>query len=105
MDSYFTSCLICQGARVIREKQPGKLQPLPIPTKAWEVFSMDFITGLRESVAYGGTYDAILVVVYKLYKMCHYIPCPSDMTAGELAEVRVPSAIISDRGLLFTSRL
>ena len=75
---------------------------------------MDFITWLPEIVAYGGTYDAILVVVDKLSKMCHYISCPSDMTAGELAEVitrevirlhGVPSAIISDRGSLFTSQL
>ncbi len=75
---------------------------------------MDFITGLSESVAYGGRYDAIIVVVDKLSKMCHYIPCRSDMTAGELAEVitreviqlhGVPSAIISDCGSLFTSRL
>ena len=114
MDAYCTSCLICQGARVIREKQPGQLQPLPIPTKAWDVFSMEFITGLPESVTYEGRYDAILVVVDKLSKMCHYIPCRSDMTAGELAEVimrevirlhRVTSAIISDRGSLLTTRL
>ncbi len=71
---------------------------------------MDFITGLPESVAYGGKYDAILVVVNKFSKMCHYIPRRSDMTAGELAEVimrevirlhGVPSAIISDCGSLF----
>ena len=71
VDAYCTSCLICQGARVIRGKQPGQLQPLPIPTKAWDVFSMDFITGLPESVAYRGIYHAILVVVDKLSKMCH----------------------------------
>ncbi len=75
---------------------------------------MDFITELPESVAYWWRYDAILVVVDKLSKMCFYIPCRSDITAGELAEViprgiirlnGVPSAIISDRGLLFTFRL
>ncbi len=48
---------------------------------------MDFITSLPENVAYGDTYDALLVVVDKFSKMCHYIPCRSDMTAGELAEV------------------
>ncbi len=48
---------------------------------------MDFITGLPENVAYGERYDAILVAVDKLSKICHYIPCRSDMTAGELAEV------------------
>ena len=75
---------------------------------------MDFITGLQESVEYMGTYDAILVVVDKLSKMCQYILFRSDITARELAEVitqeviqlhKVPSAIISDRGSLLTSRL
>ena len=74
---------------------------------------MDFITGLPESVAYGGRYDAILVVVDKLSKICHYIPCRSDMTKGELAELitweviplhGVLSIIESDRGSLFTFR-
>ncbi len=73
---------------------------------------MDFITGLPESVAHRGTYNAIFVVVNKLSKICQYIPCRSDMTEGELAEVitreviqlhGVPSAILSDRGSLFTS--
>ena len=71
VDEYCTSCFICQGARVICGKQQWKLQPLPIPMKAWDVFSIDFITGLPESVAYRGTYEAILVVVDKLSKMCH----------------------------------
>ena len=75
---------------------------------------MDFITELHESLVYRGTYDAILVVVDKLFKICQYIPCRSDMTAREFAEVitqkviqlhRVFSAIISDRGSLFTPRL
>ncbi len=75
---------------------------------------MDFITRLPESVAYGGKYDAILVVLDKLSKMCHYIPCRSDMTARELSEVitqevirlhGVPSAIKSDRGSFFTFQL
>ncbi len=114
VDAYCTSGLICQRARVISGKQPRKLQPLPILTKAWDVFSIDFITGLPESVAYRGTYDAILVVVDKLSKIYHYIPCRSDMTVRELAEIimrevirlhGVPSAIISDRGSLFTSWL
>ncbi len=114
VDVYSTYCLIFQGDRVICVKLRGNLQPLPISTKAWDVFSMDFITRLPESVVYGGIYDAILVVVDKLSKMCHYIPYRSDMTAGELAEVMtrevirlhgVPSAIISDCGSLFTTRL
>ncbi len=34
VDAYCTSCLMCQGARVIRGKQIRKLQPLLISTKA-----------------------------------------------------------------------
>ncbi len=34
VNAYCNSCLICQGAGVIRGKQSGKLQPLPILTKA-----------------------------------------------------------------------
>ncbi len=33
VEMYFTSCLICQGARVLFGKKPEQLQPLPIPTK------------------------------------------------------------------------
>ncbi len=74
---------------------------------------MKLITRLLESVAYRGTYNVILVVVNELSKMCHYIPCRSDITARKLAEVimgeviqlhGVPSAIISECGSLFTSQ-
>ena len=114
VDKYCTSCLICQRAEVICGKQPGELQPPSIPTKAWDIFSMDLITGLPEIVAYGDIYDAIFVVVAKLSKMYHYIPFRSDMTTEESAEVipreviqlhGVPSTIISDRGSVFTSKL
>ena len=54
---------------------------------------MVFITRLPEIVIYGTIYDAIFVVVDKLSKMCHCIPCRSDMTAGELAEVIMPEVI------------
>lgn len=114
IQEYCNSCLVCQGARVIRGKQPGLLQPIPTPKGPWEVLTLDFITGLPESHAYGGVYDAILVVVCKFSKMAHYIPARKDWTAGQLAEafvreiVRlhgVPQALISDRGSVFTSRL
>ncbi len=54
VDAYCTSFFICQGVRVIRAMQPGEFQPLSILTKALDVFFMDFITELAESVAYGG---------------------------------------------------
>ena len=78
IQEYCNSCLVCQGARVIREKQPGLLQPIPIPKRAWEVLTLDFITGLPESHVYGGVYNAILVVMCKFSKIAHYIPARKD---------------------------
>ena len=114
IQEYCNSCLVCQGARVICRKQPGLLQPIPIPKRAWEVLTLDFITGLPESHAYGGVYNAILVVVCKFSKMAHYIPARKDWTAGQLMEAfvreiirlhSVPQALISDRGSVFTLQL
>ncbi|SLM36152.1 Ribonuclease H-like domain [Lasallia pustulata] len=114
IQEYCNSYLVCQGAWVICGKQPGLLQLIPIPKRAWEVLTLDFITGLPESYVYGGVYNGILVVVCKFSKMAHYIPARKDWTAGQLAEafVReiirlygVPQALISDCGSVFTSRL
>jgi hypothetical protein len=107
------SCVVCLGGRVIRGKPQGTLQQLPIPSRVWDHLTMDFITDLPESRTFGGTYDSILVVVDRFSKMAHYIPCRKSMTAGDLAEVFIreiisrcgmPTAVVSDRGSLFTSR-
>ena len=39
--------------------------------KAYDIFFIDFITGLPKIVEYVDTYKAIFVVVNKLSKMCH----------------------------------
>ena len=87
MDAYCISCLICQGDRVIGGKQQGELQPLSIPMNAFDVFFMDFITCLQESVASGDMYNSILMVVKNLSKMFHHILCRLDLTDRELVEV------------------
>ena len=111
---YCNTCLVCQGGRVIREKPQGQMQSLPLPDNPWDIFTMDFLTGLPMSESYGGFHNAILVVVDVLTKMCHYIPVRKDLTAGQLAEVilrevirlhGIPLSIVSDRGSLFTSRM
>ncbi len=75
---------------------------------------MDFIICLLDKIVYRWTYNAILMVVDKISKICHYIPCHSDMIADKLAKVitqeslwlhRLLLAIISDCGSLFPSRL
>jgi transposase InsO family protein len=69
---------------------------------------MDFVTGLPEC----GGYDAIWVVVDRLSKMRHFVPCQTTIDAQGLAEIflkevvrlhGIPKAIISDRGPQFAA--
>lgn len=105
---------MCQGGRTLREKPLGELQPVKTPDEPWDIFTIDFITGLPENCVYGRTYNAILVVMNVFSKMAHYIPYRNEINAGELVELilreiirfhGIPLVFISDRGSLFTSRL
>ena len=71
---------------------------------------MDFITDLPESE----TYNAILVVIDRLTKMSHFIPCRKDMNTKQFKMLLVnniyrlyelPADITTDRDTLFTSEL
>jgi len=86
------------------------LQPLPVPTQAWQVFSLDFVEGLPKS----DQYNAILVVVDKFNKYGHFIPLHHPFTTMQIAKVYLdnvyrhhglPQAIISDRDPIFTSNV
>jgi transposase InsO family protein len=70
---------------------------------------MDFITGLPEN---DGN-NALWVVVDRLTKMAHFVPCSDTLQPQGLADLFVkhvvrphglPTGIISDRGSLFTSK-
>lgn len=87
---------------------PGLLQPLPVPTQAWIVVSLDFIEGLPSS----NRYNVIMVVVDKFTKYAHFIPLAHPFTALQVAQVYMdhiyklhglPQALISDRDRIFTS--
>jgi hypothetical protein len=69
---------------------------------------MDFITDLP--LANGK--DSIFVVVDRLTKMAHFIPCTNTITREETTKLfldniyriyRLPNDIILDRGIQFTS--
>jgi len=71
---------------------------------------MDFITHLPKSEGY----DTILLVIDRLTKMSHFIPCSKDLDARQFAILfmkeivrlhGLPHDIITDRETLFTSDL
>jgi len=46
IEEFVKQCQIYQQAKTERIKSPGLLEPLPIPSQAWEIVSLDFIEGL-----------------------------------------------------------
>jgi len=55
--------------------------------------------------------DAILIVIDRLTKMAHFLPCTKEMNAWQFSELfvreifrlhRLPNDIITDRGFIFT---
>lgn len=106
---YVRACHVCQKAKPERIHSPGLLQPLPIPSKPWDMATMDFIDGLPTS----RQYNCILVVVDKLTKYAHFLPLKHPYTASKVAELFVdgiyklhglPKVLVSDRDPVFTSQ-
>jgi RNase H-like domain found in reverse transcriptase/Reverse transcriptase (RNA-dependent DNA polymerase)/Integrase zinc binding domain/Integrase core domain/Chromo (CHRromatin Organisation MOdifier) domain/Retroviral aspartyl protease len=109
VDDYVKSCDRCARTKTLRQAPYGYLKSLPIPERPWSSISMDFIEELPAS----GGFDSILVVVDRLTKMAHFLPCQKSMSAEQLAKLYVehifrlhgtPLDIVSDRGTKFTSR-
>jgi len=83
VQQFVQSCLICQQAKPDRSKLPGLLQPLPVPTSAWQVISMDFVEGLPKSSGY----DCIMVVVDLFSKYAHFLPLKHPFIALSVAKL------------------
>ena len=69
--AFVLSCNVCSRSKTPRHRLYGLLQPLPIPHQPWSSVSMDFITDLPAS----NSFDSIFVVVDRLTKMAHFVPC------------------------------
>ncbi len=104
------TCDKCQKNKNVTQRAAGLLQPLEIPAHKWTDISMDFIVQLPKTQA---GYDAILVVVDRLTKMCHFIPTHTSVDAHGTAELfreyifkahGVPESIVSDRDTRFTGK-
>lgn len=61
-------CEICQTNKGKSVAYPGILQPLPIPSRAWEHVAIDFISGLLKS--HGK--DSIIVVIDRYTNFAHF---------------------------------
>jgi hypothetical protein len=110
VQDFVQSCLICQQAKPDRTKLPGLLQPLPVPSGAWQIISLDFVEGLPKL----GNADCILMVVDSFTKYGHFLPLKHPFTSFSVAKAFLdcvyklhgpPSVIISDRDKVFTSNL
>ena len=82
--------------------------PNQIPSRHWEVISIDTIGELLESKGY----NAILVVVDRLSKCIHAMPTVTTIDSAGVVHLflehvwrhhRLPEAVISDRGSAFVS--
>lgn len=109
VNRYVANCQVCTRGKSSHQALLGHLKPLAIPHRPWSSISMDFIVSLPESSGF----NCIWVVVDRLTKMCHFIPCQDTITAKELAQLfmikifkhhGLPDDIISDRGAIFNSK-
>jgi hypothetical protein len=107
-------CPDCQRNKPSRHKPHGKLQPVELATRPWEVISWDFIVKLPKSKdpITGQEYDSIFVIVDKFTKWGYFIACTEEISAEEVAQIYVkevfarhgtPDKIISDRDTRFMS--
>ena len=105
---YIRNCETCQRIKPVRHAPYGYLKPLEVPQRRWESISLDLITGLPSS----NSFDAVLVVVDRLTKMAHFVPCNSNLNSQKFAHLYrdsifrlhgLPDSIVSDRGSIFTS--
>jgi hypothetical protein len=105
---YVKNCRMCGRTKPRHDRHQGLLQPLPIPDRPWRDISVDFITHLPLS----NGFDAILVVVDRLTKMRHYVPCHMTDGAEEAARLFIreiyrlhgaPTTIVSDRDIRFVN--
>jgi len=92
---------------VVRHAPYGLLQTNETPNQPSKSIAIDFITDLPKS----DRYDTILVVIDRLTKMRHFIPCSKDLETPQFAKLFMKEIvrlrgllhdIITDRWTLFT---
>lgn len=101
-------CSVCQQPKPDRAASPGLLLPLPIPTKPWDMITMDFVDGLPQS----SRFNCLLVIVDKRTKFSYFLPLAHPYMAASVAQLFIQQvykvhglsgAIVSDHDPVFTS--
>jgi hypothetical protein len=105
---YVRGCDRCNRTKTFPRRPLGKLTPNQIPTKPWQIITVDLITGLPDSHGY----NSIMVVVDRLSKLIHVAPTTDKVTSEGIARLfrdhvwklhGLPEQVISDRGPQFVS--
>jgi transposase InsO family protein len=108
VEQYVLGCDKCQRYKPAQHPN-SMLQPHETPTAPWEHVSVDLITQLPGS----NGFDSICVYVDHYLDQCHLVPCKSNLTAEDAADIHysdvfclhgIPKKIFSDRGLQFAAR-
>jgi Integrase zinc binding domain len=101
VEKFCKSCEICAQAKGNYQVLAGKIHPLPIPTRPWELVGMDFIRLFPEV----NDYNYLWVVICRMLSMVHLILVNTRTMASQLLVIymrevvclhRLPSSIISD---------
>jgi len=108
VERFVRNCHTCRRSKTSRHERFGVLRLLAIAQQPWQDISMDFVTGLQRSK----DHNALWVVVDRLTKQRHLVPCSTTVDARDLADLflqhvfrlhGLPRTITSDRGPQFAS--
>jgi hypothetical protein len=108
VECYVSRCTTCNKAKS-RLNPHGLYISLSVPSVHWEDISTDFVLGLPKTKR---GRDSIFVVVDRLSKMAHFIPCHKSDNASHVADLffaeivylhGIPTTIILDRDAKFLS--
>ncbi len=78
---WVSSCTTCQAVRPRNCYPDGLLNPHTIPTRLWQVVSVDFVTGLPVTAR---NHDAFVTFTCKLSKMVHVVPLNFQDSSAEV---------------------
>ena len=110
VENYISSCTQCVTHNIVRQKTPGHLKGLEVPTDVFRTMHMDFWGPVRCSVN-GNKYVLVLTDNLSKYVIAKAMPTN---TASAVAEFLIndfimihgtPGKIITDNGVHFSNRL